>query len=828
MIASLLLATACGGGGSATPTTTNPPATPTGLTVTAGDASVSLSWNDSAGATAYVVKRSTSSTGTFTQVAAPAANSFKDTGLTNGTTYYYVVAATNSAGTSADSGAVSATPVAATTVPAVPTGLSAVPGVGSVAVAWSAVSGATGYHVSRGTTSGGPYTQVGSPASPNFADTGLTPGTTYYYVVQSYNSVGPSANSSQVSATPTAPAQPPAAPTNLAAQPGNAIVTLSWTASAGATTYNVLRSTASGGPYTSVGSTAAPSYTDSSVSNGTKYYYVVTATNSAGTSSNSTEVSATPAAPPPGSATITVTASQTHKISAYIYGLNDYTQTTGAPAQLTLDRLGGNRWTAYNWVTNASNAGSDYNYQNDDYLCYAGSPCASITPAAGAAATSVITPDQAANMATIVTVQMQGLVAADESGPVDTSNPPASDASHFKPVAPKKGSAFTTNPSASAPTVYMDEFVWALDQYYSGKAIFGSAPVGKPVFLQLDNEPELWNQTHLEIQGPNPIVAGPFITKSTTLAQALKAQFPTATVFGPSHYGFQGIFDWNSDPTISATPTGNDWFADQYIAAVKSASATAGHQLVDVYDFHWYPEATDSSGTRITYLIGPTLTADQVQAIVQSPRSLWDTTYIENSWIPGVLGGAPIYILGRLKAKIAAAGSPMGLSITEYNNGGSGHIAGTIAQADNLGIFGVQGLFAATFWELYTTEPYTLGGFTAFRNFDGKGSNFGDTSVQAVSSAIANVSAYVSTDSTRAGRVVIVAINRSTTAQGTTIAGQTLSGTAHLYQITAASAATQVAASTPIQPVSAGTQPASGSTLTVTLPALSVTTIDVY
>ena len=170
----------------------------------------------------------------------------------------------------------------------------------------------------------------------------------------------------------------------------------------------------------------------------------------------------------------------------------------------------------------------------------------------------------------------------------------------------------------------------------------------------------------------------------------------------------------------------------------------------------------------------------------------------------------------------------MGLSITEYNNGGSGHIAGTIAQADNLGIFGVQGLFAATFWELYTTEPYTLGGFTAFRNFDGKGSNFGDTSVQAVSSAIANVSAYVSTDSTRAGRVVIVAINRSTTAQGTTIAGQTLSGTAHLYQITAASAATQVAASTPIQPVSAGTQPASGSTLTVTLPALSVTTIDVY
>jgi hypothetical protein len=77
-----------------------------------------------------------------------------------------------------------------------------------------------------------------------------------------------------------------------------------------------------------------------------------------------------------------------------------------------------------------------------------------------------------------------------------------------------------------------------------------------------------------------------------------------------------------------------------------------------------------------------------VQAIVQSPRSLWDTTFTENSWITTSVLGGPIYILGRLQAKIASADPGMKIAITEYNNGGGQHIAGTIAEADNLGIFG--------------------------------------------------------------------------------------------------------------------------------------------
>jgi glucuronoarabinoxylan endo-1,4-beta-xylanase len=92
---------------------------------------------------------------------------------------------------------------------------------------------------------------------------------------------------------------PPAAPASLTADPGNAQVSLSWTASSGATSYNVYRSTASGGPYSQIAAgIAATSYTDGTVANDTTYYYVVTALNTYGESAYSSEVGVTPCAAP--------------------------------------------------------------------------------------------------------------------------------------------------------------------------------------------------------------------------------------------------------------------------------------------------------------------------------------------------------------------------------------------------------------------------------------------------------------------------------------------------------------------------------------------------
>jgi hypothetical protein len=511
--------------------------------------------------------------------------------------------------------------------------------------------------------------------------------------------------------------------------------------------------------------------------------------------------------------TVTINPAQTHAISPYIYGIND--GVTGAPADLTFARQGGNRWTAYNWETNASNAGSDYLYQNDNYLSSSATPAEAVR--------GFIAGNQANGMASLVTVQMQGLVAGDENGPVSTGNPP--DLARFKQVVTQKssqsGTPFTATPPTTDAFVYMDEFLWSIDQKFAGQSVFGLSPTTKHVFAQLDNEPELWNSTHLEVQGPKPVTSDNYIAKTIILARALKDQFPDLVIFGPVHFGFGGIYNWQGE--LSATPSGNNWFPDKYLPAIKTASAAYGKPLVDVYDFHWYSEATDGNGNRITTLTSATLTDAQVQAIVQSPRSLWDTTYTEDSWITRTLG-SPIDILGHLQSRIAAENPGMRLSITEYNNGGSQHIAGTIAQADNLGIFGAQGLFAANLWPLNSDEPYILAGFRAFRDFNSVHSSFGDTSVQATSSNPQNVAVYASTDSTKPGRVIFVAINRSTSAQVTAIDGQPLSGTAHLYQMTATTAASQ----SPIQPVAIGTLTPAGSNLTVTLPPLSVTTIDVF
>jgi len=182
---------------------------------------------------------------------------------------------------------------------AIPTGLQATAGDTTVALSWTASTGATGYYVKRGTSSGGPFTQVGSPSATTYSDTGLKNGSTYFYVVSALNGNGESGNSNEASATPQAPSTPPPAPTNLVATAGDTVVTLTWSASATASSYNVKRSTTNGGPYTLLSPSTATTYTDMAVTNGTTYYYVVSAVNSAGESANSTQVAAAPSNPPP-------------------------------------------------------------------------------------------------------------------------------------------------------------------------------------------------------------------------------------------------------------------------------------------------------------------------------------------------------------------------------------------------------------------------------------------------------------------------------------------------------------------------------------------------
>ena len=292
------------------------PSAPQSLAATAGSGSVSLTWqppanNGGAAISGYNIYRGTSAGGEGATAIATnvATTSFTDTGLTNGTTYYYKVAAVNSAGTSSLSGEASATPVAVqATVPTAPQSLTATGGNASVSLSWTAPSSnggsaITGYNVYRATSAGAEGTTPVAThvTGTTFTDTGLANGTTYFYTVAAVNAVGTSPQSGEASATPRATV--PSAPTGLVASGGSGSVALSWTVptldgGSPITGYNVYRATSAGAEGTTPFATNVngSSFTDTSVVNGTTYYYKVAAINGVGTSPQSGEASATPRA----------------------------------------------------------------------------------------------------------------------------------------------------------------------------------------------------------------------------------------------------------------------------------------------------------------------------------------------------------------------------------------------------------------------------------------------------------------------------------------------------------------------------------------------------
>jgi fibronectin type 3 domain-containing protein len=280
------------------------PSAPTGLTATAQDNAVLITWTAPANANSYnILRNTTGSATTYTTIATAASGTgYVDGTALNGTAYYYAVQAVNGGGTSGDSGQVTATPFAPTTAPATPTGLAATASSGQIVLAWNSVSGAYFYSVFRGVTSGGESaTALASGlTTPNYTDNSVSNGITYYYTVSAINFVGTSGKSSEVSASPLSA---PAAPTGVYAYGFTAWALLLCSAVPAATSYNLYQ--VSGGVYTKLASgLTAPSFAGNSVltynatalTNGTTYSYAWTAVNANGESAYSATISATPTA----------------------------------------------------------------------------------------------------------------------------------------------------------------------------------------------------------------------------------------------------------------------------------------------------------------------------------------------------------------------------------------------------------------------------------------------------------------------------------------------------------------------------------------------------
>jgi len=294
------------------------PAAPTGLSATGGTKQATVSWTAVTGATTYNLYWSTTTgvtTNTGTKISGVTSPAVQ-TGLTDGTTYFYVVTAANSAGESAASVQVAATTLPADspppTAPAAPTGTTATGGDNQATVSWSAVTGATSYNVYWSTTSGVTTTtgtRIAGVSSP-FVHTGLTASTAYFYVVTAVNGAGESGASVQASATTNAPtAAVPAAPTGVTAAGGAKQVSVAWSAVSGATSYNLYWSATTGvtiATGTKVTGATSPNIV-AGLADGTAYFFIVTAVNGAGESVASSEVTATTTAAAINGATLYLT-----------------------------------------------------------------------------------------------------------------------------------------------------------------------------------------------------------------------------------------------------------------------------------------------------------------------------------------------------------------------------------------------------------------------------------------------------------------------------------------------------------------------------------------
>lgn len=543
----------------------------------------------------------------------------------------------------------------------------------------------------------------------------------------------------------------------------------------------------------------------------------------------------------PGAADVRLTvnslAASAKPISPYIYGMNFFAGSS-LTNPVSLDRLGGNRWTGYNWETNASNAGRDWYYQNDTYM---GRP----TDPPGYAVLGSLSAAAANDRALVVTVPISGYVAGDTNGPITRAQ--ALDHSRFKEIVPNKatkypGSSLSLTPNKTDGYVFTDEFVNWVEE---------TRDPATPVFYSLDNEPGLWGETlpagwHPGNPNTNPRTPPhedgrthgalhPYAPtfqelrdKTIANAGAIKDVNPNAMVFGGVGYGWQDFVSLQDAPdkvTSPAHPGGDEpgelHFYEWLLKETAAAEAAQGRTLMDVLDLHWYPEA-QGGGVRITENNNSSAV---VAARVQAARSLWDPTYVETSWIsewgtrvnnqPG-----PIKLLPRVQRDIDDFKPGTKIAITEYNYGGTNHISGGIAQADALGVFGTQDVFAATFWSLHgdANSQFASGAFKMYLNYDGAGGSFGDESIAAATNSISQSAVYASLDSEDPSRMTLVAINRTSSAKTTAleVTHDQRFDVAEVYQLTSASATPQRVADIPIELVNA---------FLYTMPAYSVSTI---
>ena len=462
-------------------------------------------------------------------------------------------------------------------------------------------------------------------------------------------------------------------------------------------------------------------------------------------------------APPQARDVVQVSCDQGQRaISDGIYGIafnarKDAKHTHQWALSPTARRWGGNSHSRYNpMLGNAWNTAYDWYFQNVDYVRIPGWSWRNF-----------LNDNSAHGVQAALTLPLLGWVAKDTHsysfsvkalGPQKATAPERKDAGNgLTPEGKELRTPPPTTTSVAAGPDFMRRWVrqiLARDQARGERAV--------RTWI-LGNEPMLWNSTHRDVH-PDPTSYDELWQKTRAMAQMVRQADPTGRIAGPAAWGWPAYFSSAVDAKAGYGKSpdrkrhGNTPLLAWYLQQAKRHEQKTGEVLLDLLDVHFYPPG----------VFNDRADPDTAALRVRSVRSLWDESYVEETWIK-----EPVALIPRMQKLIAENYPGRGLMIGEYNFGGQDHISGALALAQALGWFGRLGVDEAYYWTYPPKGSPAFYAFRAFRNYDGAGARFGELSlpVKAPPTTQAFASLNLAGD-----QIVVVLVNTAaTTAHQTTM-----------------------------------------------------------
>ncbi|MGL5065264.1 MAG: glycoside hydrolase family 44 protein [Microcoleus sp.] len=471
--------------------------------------------------------------------------------------------------------------------------------------------------------------------------------------------------------------------------------------------------------------------------------------------------------------------SDRHPISPDIYGMNDYAIDPNLARELRIpvERWGANHTSRYNWLVDASNSG-------DDFFFVGGGDTKKPVP--GASIDRIINTNRANGSKSIVTIPIIGYVnkfsewncsfRVSKYGPQEKTNP------YIFPEGDKcgngkrpDGTLITDNNRLDVSIVNSPELQKSWVEHLV--KTHGTAAKGGVQIYQMDNEPSGWGNTHRDVH-PEPTSYEELRDRTYQYASIVKATDPTAKVLGPSDFGWIVYLD--SLVKGDREKHGGVWFARWYLQQMRAWEKQHGVRILDYFDEHYYPLSDVGCVANC-----PAGDAKTQAARLRSTRSLWDSTYTDESWIGK--SHPPLTIIPRFREWVKQDYPGTKIAITEYNWGGLESINGALTQADILGIFGREQVDLSTLWGPPKSAEPGAYAFRIYMNYDGKGGKYGDTWVRSSSTDQGQLAIYSSQRSSD-GTLTLVVINKTDndlTAK-LNLAGFNPSGSAEVYNYSAA------------------------------------------